>query len=90
MKCSSTSFSQRIYKMNIDIGTLAYLQKENTQLKDEVEILQTELAKTKQELSQALDNEQLKLALETLNNIVGVIVKSGYIKTTEKKGGNNE
>lgn len=76
--------------MNIDIGTLAYLQKENTQLKDEVEILQTELAKTKQELSQALDNEQLKLALETLNNIVGVIVKSGYIKTTEKKGGNNE
>lgn len=41
--------------MNIDIGTLAYLQKENTQLKDEVEILQTELTKTKQALDLALD-----------------------------------
>lgn len=39
--------------MNIDIGTLAYLQKENTQLKDEVEILQTELTKTKQALEQS-------------------------------------
>lgn len=71
-----------------DLSAIYQIQFEHEQkLRNRIKELEQELQKTKDELNQALDNEQLKLALETLNNIVGVIVKSGYIKTT---GGNNE
>lgn len=41
--------------MNIDIGTLAYLQKENTQLKDEIERLQKQLDFVVNGLNKCLD-----------------------------------
>lgn len=69
-----------------DMSAIYKIQFEHEQkLRDRITELEQELQKTKNELNQALDNEQLKLALETLDNIVGVIVKSGYIKITETK-----
>lgn len=74
-----------------DMSAIYQIQFEHEQkLRDRIKELEQELSNTKQELNQALDNEQLKLALKTLNDIVGLIVKSGYIKITETKGGNNE
>lgn len=67
-----------------DLSAIYQIQFEHEQkLRNRITELEQELQKTKDELNQALDNEQLKLALETLNNIVGVIVKSGYIKITD-------
>lgn len=69
--------------MSIDIGELAYLQKENTQLKDEVEILQTELTKTKYALDVAVNmlNELSKYG------VCGVVKTLAEIKQiTETKG----
>lgn len=69
-----------------DLSAIYKVQFEQEQkLRNRIKELEQELEKTKQELNQALDNEQLKLALTTLNDIVGLIVKSGYIKTTETK-----
>lgn len=74
-----------------DLSAIYKIQFEQEQkMRDRITELEQELAKTKQELSQALDNEQLKLALTTLNDIVGLIVKSGYIKITENKGVGDE
>lgn len=69
-----------------DLSAIYKIQFEHEQkLRDRITELEQELQKTKNELHQALDNEQLKLALETLNDVVGVIVKSGYINLITKE-----
>lgn len=40
---------------NIDLGELAFLSKENTELKDEIDRLETELERTRKALNVALD-----------------------------------
>ena len=40
---------------NIDAGELAFLSKENTELKDEIDILETELERTRKALEIAID-----------------------------------